>query len=380
MFVIVVLAAGAFLAYRYLVKKPGTEQTKAPPAPVQPTQAEPPAPPPVETAKLATEQQDALDLKAVGAGQVETIVANDAAVKAGDVVAQLAGHKGIEADVAAMEKDIDTRVKPELDKAEKDRDAAQTAGNKAAITAAEARIADSKKSLEDKEAKLSAKKADLAKLQIKAPSDGKVTAVAKASGKVAAGDVVAKLARSPVLTATFKTASGVTPQSHVLLATKTGDQKLSCTVVTADASGVKVACPGDAAAEGTEVSFAGVDPNAPAAQGSGEIEMGDEGSAAAGSRDDRLGDDWLCRGPGDSAGRARSSGRDACEGAGEGARASSRACCAEGADAACRQAGGSAGEPDETPADKPAERRPQRPRRREAPAPAPSPSTGDQLK
>jgi hypothetical protein len=276
-----VLGAAGFFAYKYVFKKKDTA-TQSNAQPVQPKPPEPPAPPPVESQKLATEQQDAVDLKATAGGQLETIVANDTAVKAGDQVAMLAGHKPIETEIAAMQKDIDGRVKPELDKATKDRDAAQAAGNKAALTAAEARIADRQKSLNDKQAKLDAKKADLGKLQIKAPADGKVTAVAKANTKIAANDVVAKLTKAPVLTATFKTASGVTPQSRVLLAVKGSEQKLSCTVVTADASGVKVECPSGVATEGAEVTFAGPDTSAPTPQGSAnEIEMNDEGSAKA---------------------------------------------------------------------------------------------------
>ena len=281
---IAVLGAGAFFAYKMLVKKNDAAQSKATP-PAQPKPPEPPPPPPVESQKLATEQQEPVELKASVAGQLETIVANDTAVKAGDPVALLAGHKPLETEIAAMQKDIDTRVKPELDKAQKDRDAAQTAGNKAALTAAEARVADRTKSLDEKQAKLDARKAELAKLQIKAPGDGKVTAVGKANTHVGANDVVAKLARGPVLTATFKTASGVTPQTRVLLAPKASEQKLSCTVVTADASGVKVACPGDAVPDGTEVTFVGPDPSAvpPPAGSNAEIDMNDEGSAAAGS-------------------------------------------------------------------------------------------------
>ena len=279
--VIAVLAAAGFFAWKYLLKGKSSQTDSTSAQPAQPKPPEPPPPPPVESQKLATEQQDAIDLKATAAGTLETVATADTQVKTGDTIAQLAGHKPLETELAAMQKDIDTRVKPELDKAEKDRDAAQTAGNKAALTAAEARITDRKKSLEDKQAKIAAKQADLAKLQIKSPGDGKLTSVAKANSKVAAGDTVAKLLRAPVLTATFKTASGVTPQQRVLLAPKASEQKLSCTVVTADASGVKVACPADASTEGTEVTFVGPDPNAPAAQGSGEIEMNEEGSAAA---------------------------------------------------------------------------------------------------
>jgi outer membrane biosynthesis protein TonB len=353
--VIAILGAGAFFAYKYVFKKKDTGAQSTATQPVPPKQPEPPPPPPVESEKLATEQQEPVDLKAVSGGQLETIVANDTAVKTGDTVAMFAGHKPLETEIAAMQKDIDNRVKPELDKATKDRDAATAAGNKAAITAAEARIADRQKSLSDKQTKLEAKKAELGKLQIKAPADGKVTAVAKANTKVAANDVVAKLTKAPVLTATFKSASGVTPQSHVLLAVKDGDQKLSCTVATADASGVKVECPQGAATEGAEVTFVGPDPSAPAAAGSaGEIDMNDEGSAAKAPETDTPGSAAETPAPPPA----------------PKAPAKVPAKAPVRAKAPAKPAETPSAKPAETPSEKPAE----------APAPAPAPEGGDTLK
>jgi hypothetical protein len=67
----------------------------------------------------------------------------------------------------------------------------------------------------------------------------------------------------------------------VFLAIKGGEQKLACKVVDT-ANGTKIACPHDAATEGAEVTFAGVDTSAPVKDAK-DIEMGEEGSAAAGS-------------------------------------------------------------------------------------------------
>lgn len=281
---VVLVGVGFFFVYKYVIQRTDkTVESSTQPVPVTPPkQAEPPPPPPVETVKLATEQAEAQDVKPVTAGQLEMIAANDAEVKAGEVVARLAGHKPIETEIGGLEKDIDKRVGPELAQAEKDRDAAQATGNKAGVTAAETRMADRKKSLDDKQGKLAAKRTELDKYLVKAPVDGKLAVVAKALSRVTPNDVLAKLTPSAVLVGTFKTANGV-PGARVLLAVKGGTQKLSCKVTQADPNGVKVACPHDAAADGSEVSFAGPDtsvPPAPAGSGA-EIEMGEEGSGSA---------------------------------------------------------------------------------------------------
>jgi hypothetical protein len=148
--------------------------------------------------------------------------------------------------------------------AEKERDAAQTAGNKNGVTAAEKKISAAQKTISEQEPKLATAKAALDKFLIKVPASGKVTAVAKANAKVTPTDVIATLTRDPALVATFKSAGEVTAGTRVLLAPTAGGQPLSCTVAQSGGDGVKIACPTGAAAEGTEVKYAGVDPNAPA--------------------------------------------------------------------------------------------------------------------
>jgi hypothetical protein len=273
--VIVVVAAGAFVAYKFILKKSDETASTQPPPVTPPKPPELPPPPPVESEKLANEQPAVLELKPSVAGQLEMVAANDATVKAGDVVFALAGHKPIETEIANLSKDIDKRLQPDVAKAEHDRDAAEQAGNKPAVTAAEKRIDTAKKALDDAQGKVAAKTADLGKFVVKASTEGKVTAVAKANAKVTANDVVAKLAPGAMLVATFKkTDPAVAADARVLLAVKGSEQKLSCKVVDAS-NGTKIACPHDAAPEGSEVTFAGVDNSPPP-----EAPKPDDGSAA----------------------------------------------------------------------------------------------------
>ena len=210
------------------------------------------------------------------------IAANDAKVKEGDTLARFTGAKALATEIAALDKDIEQRVKTELFKAQQERDAAIAADNKAAQTAAEAKVADRQKSLDDKQAKLSTKKADLDKLEIKSPADGTFTAKAKAGTKVTPTDEIGMLVRAPTRTVTFKKADGA-PKSKVILVTK-DNQKLSCVVTSVDSAGVAIACPEDAAPEGTEVTFGGIDntppPVSPEQNGSGAGSAGMTGSGA----------------------------------------------------------------------------------------------------
>lgn len=274
--VLVVLGAGAFAVYKFVLKKDTASQKKAE-APVQPKAPEPPPPPPVETAKLAVEQPAPEEIKPSDAATIATIVASDTAVAAGDPIARFVGYKPIETQVETLTKQVET-AKAAVEKTTNDRDAAQTAGNKAGVTAAETKLATQQKALATSEAALATKVAALDKLVIKAPAAGKVTAVAKANAKVTPTDIIATLTRDPMVVATFKSAGEVAPETRVLLAIKGSEQKLSCTVVASGGDGTKIACPQDAAPEGTEVSYAGVDPSAPAPS---ETTPDDTGSAAA---------------------------------------------------------------------------------------------------
>jgi len=279
---IVAIGAIAFLVYKFVLNKHGDETSETVTPTPKPQPPQPPPPPPVESEKLATNAPQSESIKPTAAGTIEMIAANDAKVKEGDTLARFTGAKALATEIAALDKDIEQRVKTELFKAQQERDAAIAADNKAAQTAAEAKVADRQKSLDDKQAKLSTKKADLDKLEIKSPADGTFTAKAKAGTKVTPTDEIGMLVRAPTRTVTFKKADGA-PKSKVILVTK-DNQKLSCVVTSVDTAGVAIACPEDAAPEGTEVTFGGIDntppPVSPEQNGSGAGSAGMTGSGA----------------------------------------------------------------------------------------------------
>ncbi len=261
--VLVFLGLGGLALWKFVFAKKDTSQTTGQVETTPEPEPAPPPPPPVETAKLALEQPGAEEVKPVAPGRVATIVANDTAVKEGDPIARLDGYKPVEAQLASIEKAL-TKAKDAAASAEKERDAAQTAGNKNGVTSAEKKLAAAEKTITEQEAKLATAKAALDKFLIKAPTAGKVTAVAKARAKVTPTDVIATLTPEPVLVATFKSAGEVVVGTQVLLGLAGSDQQLSCAVVQSGGDGVKVACTKDAATEGAEVTYSGVDPNAPA--------------------------------------------------------------------------------------------------------------------
>jgi uncharacterized small protein (DUF1192 family) len=277
--VLVVLGAGGFLVYKYVLKKDAGQTSATAPTP-PPQQPEPP-PPAVDTAKLAIEQPEPREIKPTEAGQLASIVATDTTVKAGEPIARLVGFQPVENQVNALQKEID-KATANIAKLEGDRDAAAAAGNTTAATAAETKLASAQKTLADRAAKLSAQISALEKFLIKAPVDGKVTAVATANARITPTDIIATLTPDPMLVATFKSAGEAATDAKVLLAVTNSEQRLACTVVGSGEDGVKIACPQqDGAAEGAEVTFAGLDPAAPDGENDGDIGTPDATAPAA---------------------------------------------------------------------------------------------------
>jgi len=276
---VVALGAIAFLVYKYVLNKK-TETTEVAPKLPTPPPPQPPPPPPVESEKLSTNAPQSESIKPTAAGTIEMIAANDAKVKEGDTLARFSGAKALETEIAALDKDIEQRVKTELFKAQQERDAAIAAANKAQENTAAAKVADRQKSLDDKQGKLATKKSDLDKLELKSPAEGTFTAKAKAGTKVTPTDELGMLLRAPTRTVTFKKADGG-PKTRVILQTKDKKQ-LSCIVTSNDSAGVAITCPMDAADEGTEVTFVGIDTTPPAGSGDGSA-AGSAAAPAAGS-------------------------------------------------------------------------------------------------
>ena len=285
---IVAVAAAVFFVYKYALKKSSTETTDTMPV-TPPVAPKPPAPPPPESEKIAASAPNSESIKPVAAGTVEMVAGpGDAKVKEGDALVRFAGAKALDTEISALDKDIEQRVKTELFKAQQERDAAVAAGDKAAQAAGDKKVTDRQKSLDDKQAKLAAKKADLDKLVIRAAAAGTFTAKAKVNQKVTPTDELGMLVHAPTKMVTFKKADAG-PKSRVWLVTKDG-QKLSCVVASSDSSGVSMICPDDAAPAGTEVTFGGVDTSPapvepPPADGSGSAAAGSAAPASGSAAD-----------------------------------------------------------------------------------------------
>ncbi len=252
--ILAVVGVGAFLVYKFVLNKPEEAQptTKTPPAAVVP--AMPPAPPPPAEAKssIAVETPAAQEIKSTAAGTIESIEPNDKVVKTGDVVATLAGGRPIQAEIATLTRDIE-RLQQAVDTAQKAlADAQQVPDNQKNVDAAQAKLDKAKKPLDEKTAKLTQKQAELDKLAIKAPADGKLQTTAKAGMAVTVDGVVATIQRDTLHVATFKVPPGTKVPADVLNV-MAGDKPVACNVIDAQADTIKVKCPPDGLAQGTEL-------------------------------------------------------------------------------------------------------------------------------
>ena len=262
--IVVVLGVGAFLVWKYVLKKTNTEPaptgelgsaSTTNPAPPE-VKPEPTAPPPAPT-KLALETPEAVEVKAPAAGQLEPFPANLKVVKRGDVIATLAGGRKIKGEVAILTKEID-RVAKQVADAQKKLDDATAAKKQAFIIKdLEGRLADRVQSKTTKETAKTAKEAELEKLAVKAPVDGQITYLAKPNTAATPETSIASIAAPPALVVTFKTDGAPAVASSVYVKVKDSDVTLTCTVAQATADGVKVACPVDNALDGKEVTFGG---------------------------------------------------------------------------------------------------------------------------
>lgn len=258
--ILAALGGGAYLVWKYLLDKPSPVvsvpvEPAAPPVKPPP----PPAPPPPPTAKVAMEVPEPDDVKASRAGVIETILADKAAVKTGDVIVKLVGNKPIEAELFNIARD-QKRMQDQIATLTRRRAAARAAGNRAAENAAQNGIDDRQKTLDAKQALAGARTADLDRFLLQAPSNGTFSPAVKQGQKIAVDDVLATIQRDAVPVATFQVAdlAQFTSQKSVELAVGKGELRVTCAIVADQSKGdaLKVICPVDPAlTAGTDVTL-----------------------------------------------------------------------------------------------------------------------------
>jgi hypothetical protein len=251
--ILAVVGGGAYFFWKLVLDKPGAGETKAPPPkPV------PPPPPAEVTAKVTLETPPAQEIKAP-AGTIETIEAADKDVRAGDTIATLTGAKALTTELDKLRADID-KATPSIEAAMKElSDAQQKENNEAGVKAAQAKVDRVRKPVEDKKATVIKKQADLDKLTVKTPVDGKLALpepAPKAGDKVTADQVIAAVVKPTVPVATFNIPAGTKIGADGNVSLNAGGKTVVCTVSDAQAASIKVTCPPDSGlANGADVKF-----------------------------------------------------------------------------------------------------------------------------
>ncbi len=257
--ILVVIGAGAFFVWKFVINKEETAQNTPPPK----KEPLPPPPPAEATSKVVMETPPALDIKVGVAGAIESIEPADKDVKAGDVIATLTGAKALQTELDKLKTEIE-KLQPAVDTADEAYKAeTQKENNEAGVKAAQAKLERAKKPLTDKQAVQKTKQADLEKLTVKSTGDGKLVAAnaegaapLKVGDKVTVDQVLARVARPTAPVATFKIPTGTKIAADGTLSIKAGDKTVVCTVSDAQTETVKVTCPADQGlTDGADVKF-----------------------------------------------------------------------------------------------------------------------------
>jgi len=256
--VLLVLTAIVLLAWKYMLDKPAPDADTTAVAPPAFKPPPPPPPPPAPTAQIVLETPDPDEVKVTRSGVVETVLADQARVKEGDIVLRLVGDKPIEAELANLTRDL-KKLKDQIENAAKRRDNAHNAGNKGQEAAAQNEITDRERSLSNKQNLIATKTADLDGFLVHAAAAGTFSPQVKLGQKLTVDAVIGKLQRDPIPTATFKvanTSSYAANASVEVTVGKGGEQRVTCTVADVQPDSVKLNCPGDAALnQGTDVAL-----------------------------------------------------------------------------------------------------------------------------
>jgi len=255
--VLAVGGAGAYFAWRYVIRgKKSEPAAEVKPPPVTPgsgsVMTPPPAAPPAPKATIEISSGAERDILSVFAGSIESIDPAERDVDTSDVVARLVGAKRLEADMAALDKDIEKRktaLKTAQDAREKlNPPPAEGSAeppkqpSEAQLKAADAAVEKAQKALEDKQNERSTKEENLEKLYVRAPFEGKLTVVAKQGQKIEENTTIAKIVPKAAPTALFKLEKNMTIDRGLAVPLKVGEKLYTCEVADSTVDGTRVVC------------------------------------------------------------------------------------------------------------------------------------------
>lgn len=268
--VIVLLAAGGFVLWKFVLNKPKADATTGKPAATAPTVGSaggsaagsaviaPPAK--VASTQVTVTPSAPLELKAGAEGELATVAAAGP-VTVGAELVSLGVPSKLAKEITEIKHDVEVRYPAEIAELEKDRDDARAKGDTKAAESAEAKAGERRGRLDEKKAELTTLQGQAAAFVITATAAGTFTTSLAVGAKVAVGDVVGTLTPAEVVTARFELA-GTTKEKATfaagsdLVATVAGaGSTITCKVSSVVGTSVAIECPAGSAAAGTRLEL-----------------------------------------------------------------------------------------------------------------------------
>jgi len=261
-FIIVLLAAGAFLVWKYVLNKKsdtGSVSTTAPVKPTTPKPAEkpptPPPAPPAPKAQIAMTTPMPAPQYSKFQGKLESIIP-DGDVKKGDIIARLEGSKKTEPARVKIEKEL-KKFQDQAVAAMKLRDEAK-ASNDAAAEELNKKYDAAMQKVNEQQAALDKHMEEASKLEIMASHDGKMVGVAKVGADIKEETLIANIAQNPAPLVTFKFPEGDGTRYDIGTAQVviSGAEIVTCKVIESTTEALTLECPqSELTKDGTELTF-----------------------------------------------------------------------------------------------------------------------------
>jgi hypothetical protein len=259
--IVVLLAGGAFLVWKYVLNKKtdtGSVSTTAPVKPTTPKQPEKPTPPPappMPKAQIAMTTPMPAPQYSKFPGKLESII-GDGDVKKGDIIATLEGARKSAPQRQKIEKEL-KKFQDQAVAAVKLRDEAK-ASNDAAAEELNKKYEAAMLKVNEKQAELDKFNEEASKLEIMASHDGKMVGVARAGADIKEETLIANIAQNPAPLVTFKFAEGEgTRYDHgTAQVVMSGSELVTCTVAESTPEALTLECPqNEFTKDGTELTF-----------------------------------------------------------------------------------------------------------------------------
>ena len=259
--ILIVLGVGAFLVWQFVLNQPSqaanASVSMAPVAPQPQPQPEqvPPAPPPakVVTSKIEMSSGRPKTILAFFPGVIEWIETSGKEARSNDIIMKLQGHKAVEAQVAAMTKEVE-KLQADMNAAYKARDA--VLNDAAAVDKANAKVAAAEKAYNTKADQLAKKTDQLEPYYVRLTVDGALTVLRKAGEKIGENTQIATIVTPPLPSAVFKIPPELKLEVGQTAVLKQGEQLLTCEIADWEPESLRVSCPPESgAAEGAAVSY-----------------------------------------------------------------------------------------------------------------------------